>query len=96
MRSYKTAIRTVGIALFGILLFAANSQAQNIFGSIVGTVSDASGAVLPGATITVSNTGTGEKRAVVADAQGNYQVLSLPRGQYKIDIDSHGFKHFTQ
>jgi outer membrane receptor protein involved in Fe transport len=96
MRSYKTAIRTLGSALLGILLFAANAQAQNIFGSIVGTVSDSSGAVLPGATVTVTNVGTGEKREVAADGQGNYQVLSLPRGQYKIDIDSHGFKHFTQ
>ena len=96
MRSYRTVVRALGSALFGILLFAANAQAQNIFGSIVGTVSDSSGAVLPGAAVTVTNNGTGEKREVTADGQGNYQVLSLPRGQYKIDIDSHGFKHFTQ
>jgi hypothetical protein len=96
MRSYKAVVRTLVSAVAGIVLFAATAQAQNIFGSIVGTVSDPSGAVLPGATITVSNIGTGEKREVTADGQGNYQVLSLARGQYKIDIDSHGFKHFTR
>ena len=64
MQSYKTIVRALGSALFGVLLFAANAQAQNIFGSIVGTVSDSSGAVLPGASVTVTNTGTGEKREV--------------------------------
>ena len=69
MRNYRAFIRTLGSALFGVLMFAATAQAQNIFGSIVGTVSDASGAVLPGATVTVSNVATGEKRTVTADAQ---------------------------
>jgi hypothetical protein len=96
MRNYRAFIRTLGSALFGVLMFAATAQAQNIFGSIVGTVSDASGAVLPGATVTVSNVATGEKRTVTADAQGNYQVLSLGRGEYKVEVDSSGFRHFSR
>jgi hypothetical protein len=78
------------------VLFATQSHAQNIFGAIVGTVSDPSGAVLPGATVTATNLGTGQKRVVAAGTQGNYSILSLPRGQYMIDIDAQGFKHFSR
>ena len=87
---------TIALTIASVLFLTAAAHAQNIFGSIVGTVSDSSGAVLPGAHVTVSNIGTGEKREAVADAQGNYQVLSLPRGDYKVDVDSSGFKHFSR
>jgi hypothetical protein len=78
------------------MIFANSAQAQESFGTIVGTISDPQGAVLPGASITVSNLATGEKRKVLTDGQGNYQILSLPRGEYKIDIDMHGFKHYSR
>ena len=79
-----------------VLFVAAQTHAQNIFGSIVGTVTDPSGAVLPGATVTATDLGTGQKRTVSAGAQGNYSILSLPRGQYTVDIDATGFKHFSR
>ncbi len=96
MKFLKTVMRALVCSLVCIAVFGTAAHAQNIFGSIVGTVSDPSGAVLPGATITVSNLATSEKREVTADAQGNYQVLSLGRGQYKVDIDSSGFRHFSR
>lgn len=86
----------ITIAVVCVLFVSAHSFAQNIVGSIVGTVTDSSGAVLPGAHITVTNNGTGEKRESVADAQGNYQILALSRGDYKVDVDSNGFKHFSR
>ena len=93
----QAAHRAVAVSLAGILLVAAQTiHAQNIFGSIVGTVSDATGAVLPKASVTVTNTGTDEKRTATTDGQGNYEVLSLPRGEYKIDVDAGGFKHFSR
>jgi outer membrane receptor protein involved in Fe transport len=96
MQITRSVCRTVLVALLGIAFLAVTAHAQNIFGSIVGTVSDPGGAVLPGASVTVTNLGTGEKRTVTTDGQGNYQILSLPRGDYKVDVDSPGFKHFSR
>jgi len=59
-------------------------------------VGDPTGAVLTKASVTATNLSTGEKRTATTDAQGNYQILSLPRGEYKIDIDAQGFKHFSR
>jgi len=89
-------LRRLAVALLCFCAFAISANAQNIFGSILGTVSDPSGAVITKATATATNLSTGEKRSATTDAQGNYQILSLPRGEYKIDIDAPGFKHFTR
>src|ERR1700722_11782450 len=94
--SGRACRRTLAVALLGMACFAANARAQNIFGSIVGTVSDSAGAVLAGADVNATNLETGEKRAVKTDGQGNYQVLSLPRGNYTLEVDSPGFKRFAR
>ncbi len=92
----KAAPGTLAVLLASVLLLAVSAHAQNIFGAIVGTVSDRTGAVLQGGTVTVTNLGTGEKRTATTDGQGNYEILSLPRGDYRIDVDAHGFKHFSR
>jgi hypothetical protein len=98
MRNYRGAFCAfVAVAiLIGLLAFASPGGAQEIFGSVVGTVSDPGGAVLPGTTIKVTNLGTGEARSAVTDGQGNYQLLSLPVGEYKLEVDAHGFKHYSR
>ncbi len=96
MKVSKCVWRTALALLIGAALCGVSARAQNIFGAIVGTVTDPTGAVLPGAGITVTNNGTGQKRAVTTDAQGNYSILSLPRGVYKIEVDATGFKHFSR
>ncbi len=84
------------MALVCVGVSAISAHAQNMFGSIVGTVSDSSGAVLPKASVVVTNIQTGEKRTATTDGQGNYQILSLGRGEYKVDVDANGFKHFSR
>jgi len=96
MKVFRALLSTIAIALLGGFLLATPARAQETFGTIVGTVTDPQGAVLPGATVTVTSLGTGEKRTATTDGQGNYQVLSLPRGEYKIDITSSGFKHYSR
>jgi len=96
MHHHKVALRALAVALLLASVSAISTYSQNIFGSIVGTVTDPSGAVLPGATVTATDLGTGQKRTVSADAQGNFSILSLPRGQYTVDIDATGFKHFSR
>ncbi|WP_263418160.1 TonB-dependent receptor [Terriglobus albidus] len=96
MRISKAVLRILAVALVFAGASAISANAQNIFGSIVGTVSDQSGAVLPNAAITVTDIATGDKRSVTSDGQGNYQVLSLKRGEYTVDIEAPGFKHFSR
>jgi Carboxypeptidase regulatory-like domain len=96
MRLYRTLISTFALALLGTLFLAMPAWTQEMFGTIVGTITDPQGAVLPGATVTVSGLATGEKRTATTDGQGNYQILSLSRGEYKIDIESNGFKHYSR
>ncbi len=68
---------------------------QTFYGSIVGTVTDQSKAVVAGAHVTLTNTGTAEGRTDQTDANGNYQFVNLLPGVYRVDVDSPGFKHLT-
>ncbi len=70
----------------------AQSQATN--GSIEGTVSDSSGGVLPGVTVTVTNIETGTERSVVTNEKGLYRAPLLPLGTYKVVAELQGFKKF--
>ena len=60
--------------------------------TLLGTVSDNSGAVLPGATVTIRNTGTGQMHTAVTDTEGRYRVPQLPIGQYEARAEMQGFK----
>ena len=79
-----------------LLLFTASLAAQSIFGTMRGTVTDSSGAVVANATIKVTNQEQSASREVVTDAQGNYEVPNLLAGRYTITIQSAGFKQFSQ
>jgi Carboxypeptidase regulatory-like domain/TonB dependent receptor len=97
MPSLKKAVYKAFAALAtSCLLIAASAHAQNMFGSIVGSVSDASGAVIPKAAVTVTDMATSQMRTATTDDQGSYEILSLPRGEYKVDIDAKGFKRFSR
>jgi Carboxypeptidase regulatory-like domain len=63
----------VGITLQSLM----SLNAQPFYGSIVGTVTDASGAVVTGATVTITNLGTGETRAAKSNTAGDYEFVNL-------------------
>ena len=76
---------------------AATGWAQNTTGSIVGTVTDPSGAVVPGATVTLSNTDTNVvARVVKTDDSGNYSAPLLPIGHYSVTVEAPGFAKWVQ
>ena len=64
----------------GVCLLPASLAAQAVTGTILGTITDTTGAVMPGATVTLTNAGTGLVRVVVTDAGGEYTAPSLPTG----------------
>ena len=67
-----------------------------LYGSVVGTLSDATGAVVPGATVVVTNQNTGLTRQVVTDENGYYSIPNLLEGVYDLAVTSGGFKPYTQ
>ncbi len=71
---------------------AVSSRGQNITGSIVGQVSDASGSAVPGASVTVRNEGTGAAVEAVVDQSGSYSVPNLFAGVYSITVRKPGFE----
>lgn len=62
------------------------------FGSIVGAVSDESGAVVPGAKVTATNTATNLSRSVVTGSPGEFTILNLLPGTYEVSVEIQGFK----
>jgi hypothetical protein len=73
---------------------AAQSQAMN--GTIEGIVKDATGAILPGVTVTVTNKETGAERVVLSNEEGAYRAQLLPLGTYQVVGELQGFKKFEQ
>lgn len=97
---FTARMRVFLTGLFAISFFCAISvqrlNAQVLYGSIVGTVTDQSGAVLPGAQVTATNEGTGLTRETKSNSSGQYQILDLPEGSYTISVTASGFKPFKR
>ncbi|MEA3007690.1 MAG: hypothetical protein QOI94_2959, partial [Acidobacteriaceae bacterium] len=68
------------------VLLCGTIQAQSSYGSSVGTITDSSGAVVPGAAVTLTNIDTGDRRTATTNAGGDYQFVNLPPGNYKVDV----------
>lgn len=79
-----------------VLLPALGAGAQTTTGAIAGTVTDASGAVVPGVTITSTNLATGTARVAQSDTQGRYVIQALPVGPYVVRFELAGFKGLTR
>src|SRR4051812_25511618 len=82
-------------ALLSLSLTApAFAQSQGANGAIEGIVSDSSGGVLPGVTVTITNVDTGTERSVVSNEKGLYRAPLLPLGKYRVVAELQGFKKF--
>jgi len=85
------------VLLFGVLLLGAGlSWAQTETGSITGTVSDSTGAVIPKATVTVHEEATGTTRVTTTDESGLYAVSNLLPSAYVVTVEAAGMKKMTQ
>jgi hypothetical protein len=87
---------------FALLLCAATlfsvpaAHAQILYGSLTGTITDASNAVIPNVTVELTNQATGTGRTVTSDSHGDYLVRNMEPGPYTITIKHPGFAAFTQ
>ena len=75
---------------------AVPAAAQQVTGDIVGTVTDATGALIPNATVIVKNMGTEETRTGVSTEKGEFTFTLLQPGQYSVTVDAKGFKSFEE
>ncbi|MGH9398361.1 MAG: carboxypeptidase regulatory-like domain-containing protein [Terriglobia bacterium] len=80
--------------VFAVMSIAAALFGQAITSSITGTVTDSSGAVIPGAAVTVSDTAQGVTRKMTTNSAGNYLVSAIPSGTYNLTIEAKGFKMY--
>ncbi len=79
-----------------LILGPRTASAQVLYGSIVGTVTDPASAMVPNATVTVTNTLTGLSRQATTDGAGYYSIPNLPQGAYDLSVTASGFKPLTQ
>ena len=81
------------VVLAAFLLLAAPGLKAQDLATIVGTLTDSSGAALPDAQITVSNSDKGFTRVVSSDSTGSYSVIRIPLGRYSISVEKAGFQN---
>ncbi|MEP6719399.1 MAG: TonB-dependent receptor [bacterium] len=78
-----------------LLTLAAAATAQTFRGTILGTVTDPNGAVVPAATVTAKNIGTAIERTTISDEDGNYSLAELQTGTYEVKVEKSGFQSST-
>src|SRR3984893_339563 len=90
-RRFCAAFIVVFVTLSGL-----GARAQSTYGAIVGSVTDSSGAAITDANVTLTNVGTSEKRSQSSGSDGLFTFVNLFPGQYRIDVEKPGFKHFVR
>jgi len=76
--------------------FVVSAYSQAVNGTIVGAVTDSSGAVVPNAKVQVLDTGTNISRNGSTNESGNYAFSNLPQGRYSVSIEQSGFRKATR
>src|SRR5438045_1502938 len=89
-------LKIMAVGLFFLCATPLFAQSQAANGAIEGTISDSSGGVLPGVTVTLVSQETGAERSVVTNEKGIYRAPLLPIGTYRVVAELQGFKKFEQ
>jgi hypothetical protein len=84
------------LAAFALVVSAPRVDAQVLYGTLIGTIQDESGAVVPGANVTIASRETGLSRETTVNAAGQYSIPSIPAGTYDLTIAAAGFSTHTQ
>ena len=99
-----TSLNLIGLAQVGnnfrrytlsavlVTLFSAGAWSQTQLATVSGTITDPSGALVPGVSVTIVSQGTGLKRSIATDTAGEYRFAGLPIGTYSLRIEKTGFQ----
>src|SRR3989338_5503466 len=85
-------IKAALVGAFLVLTITSLVSAQLPTATILGTVKDATGAVVPGASLTARSTETGQTRTAVSTGDGSYRFSGLPVGGYEVRVEQSGFQ----
>jgi len=91
---HRNSRATSILLLVLVMLFSSNTLRADVTGSILGVVHDRTQAVVAGARIVATNVQTNFKQETVSAADGSYQILALPAGNYKVTATASGFQQF--
>jgi hypothetical protein len=91
-RSLRSLSALVFLCTALLFVNSSKSNAQTFRGTILGSVTDASGSSVPGATVTIKNVDTGLARTVTTSDDGSYSAPELPIGNYTVTVEKAGFK----
>jgi hypothetical protein len=89
-RRFCLILSAFAVVLFCLMLPRLSAQTDT--GTIVGTVTDSTGAMIPGAAISATNTQNGLKFTAVSDNAGEFRIMAVPRGDYRVQISAKGFQ----
>ena len=93
----RTVVISVCLMAVMAILFATQpARAQVLYGSIVGTIEDPSGSVVPNVTVTITNAATGLTRSTTTDAAGRYTLSSVVAGTYELKTAAQGFRPLSR
>jgi len=98
LRKFRSFARDMSVVLACTILLALSAAPAfgQAFGTVSGNVTDPSGAIVPGATVTATETGTGFARGAVSDGSGHFVIPNLRPTQYTLTVQAKGFKQFVQ
>ena len=91
-RPFWRSVAQCGLMCMAVLICCLPSYAQQTLGSLNGTVLDSSGAAVPGATVTVTNTAINYTASTTTQGSGFYQIFNLPIGTYSVKVNHAGFE----
>ncbi len=91
----KRVIWVLGFLVVGIAISIPRASAQILYGSLVGTVTDPSGAAVPQATVRIVSEETGAARVAETNSRGGYSFPSVPAGMYDVTVAKQGFRKYT-
>ncbi|HUK48901.1 MAG TPA: carboxypeptidase-like regulatory domain-containing protein, partial [Terriglobales bacterium] len=89
-------IQLLSLGFVIALALSIPSRAQNVYGTIAGTVTDTTGAAITDATVTLTNLATNEKHQVKSGAAGEYTFVNILPGRYRVEATKTGFKTFVR
>src|SRR5262245_10174485 len=96
MRNVRGSWLASVVAILLLAMSAAPGWGQRTYGTIGGTATDASGAAVAEATVTLINLDNGGKQSITTDTSGNYTFVNIQPGRYKLEGEKSGFKKFVR
>ncbi|MBA3768850.1 MAG: carboxypeptidase regulatory-like domain-containing protein, partial [Acidobacteria bacterium] len=94
--NYRTHIYTIALLLCALLLASTSASAQARIGTVQGTIKDPDGALISGASVTLTQTLTGYQQSTQTDAQGVFKLVNIPFNSYLVRAEATGFQATEQ